>query len=216
MFIQQRLLHLRQLRRQLAAEDAHIGDLFQHDSVMHRVFGVFPPGKRAVRVHQHAGHLRWIDAFFTEGFDDHRAGFPFVLAVDLLVGHQTGTGDRAVEVVGVGGAGGGNRLSGLRPDGGVTRMGMNNAAQRRECLIQQAVGWGIRRGFFLAFNHFAGLQADHHHIFGAHYAVVDAGGFNYQHPPFTVDGADVAPGEGNQIVLRQGQVGFENLAFEIF
>ena len=216
MFIQQRLLHLRQLRRQLAAEDAHIGDLFQHDSVMHRVFGVFPPGKRAVRVHQHAGHLRRIDAFFTEGFDDHRAGFPFVLAVDLLVGHQTGTGDRAVEVVGVGGAGGGNRLSGLRPDGGVTRMGMNNAAQRRECLIQQAVGWGIRRGFFLAFNHFAGLQADHHHIFGAHYAVVDAGGFNYQHPPFTVDGADVAPGEGNQIVLRQGQVGFENLAFEIF
>jgi hypothetical protein len=34
-FIQQRLLHIRQLRRQLAAEDAHIGDLFQHDGVMH-------------------------------------------------------------------------------------------------------------------------------------------------------------------------------------
>ena len=39
--IQQGLLHSRQLRRQLAAaENPHIGDLFQHDGVMHRVFGV--------------------------------------------------------------------------------------------------------------------------------------------------------------------------------
>ena len=95
-------------------------------------------------------------------------------------------------------------------------MGMNNAAQRRECLIQQTVGWRIRRRLFLAFHHVAGFQADHHHILGGHDAVVDAGGFNHQHAPFTVDGADVAPGESDQIVLWQGQVGFENLAFEIF
>ena len=35
-------------------------------------------------------------------------------------------------------------------------------------------------------------------------------------PFFAVNGADVAPGQGHQIMFRQRQVGFEYLAFEIF
>ncbi|SSM10240.1 Uncharacterised protein [Klebsiella pneumoniae] len=85
--IQQGLLHSRQLRRQLAAENPHIGDLFQHDGVMHRVFGVLAPGERAVGMDQHAGHLRRVDSLLAEGFDNHVAGFPLIVAVDLRISH---------------------------------------------------------------------------------------------------------------------------------
>ena len=192
--IEQRLLHIRQLRRQLATEDAHIGALFQHDGVMHRVFGILTPGKRAVGMHQHAGHLRRVDSLLTESFDNHVAGFPLIFAVDLRIGHQPGAGNRAIEIVSVGGAGRWNGLPGLRPDGGVARMGMHNTAQRREGLIQQAMSRGIRRGLLVAFHHLASLQTDHHHIVGGHHAVIHAGGFDNQNALVAVDGADVAPG----------------------
>ena len=95
-------------------------------------------------MHQYAWHLRGVYSMHLKGFDDHLAGFPFVITVDFRVGHQAGTGDGAVELVGVGGAGCWNRLPGLRPDGRVARVGVNDTAERGKCLIQQAVGWGIR------------------------------------------------------------------------
>ncbi|MNT65549.1 hypothetical protein D3C72_2035410 [compost metagenome] len=131
-FIQQGLLHIRKLWRQLAAEDPHIGDLFQHDGVMHRILGVFAPRKRPVRVHQHARHLRRIDSRFFKGFDDHVARFPLILAVNFRIGHFTGAGDGAVKIVGMGRACRRNGLSCLRPDGGVARVGMHDTANRRE------------------------------------------------------------------------------------
>ncbi len=94
-------MHIRQLRRELAAKDPHIGDFFQHDGVMHRIFGIFSPGERTVRVHQYARHLRCINALFLKGFDDHIPGFPFIFAVNLDVGHFARTGNRTVEIVGV-------------------------------------------------------------------------------------------------------------------
>ena len=216
MLIQQGLLHIRQLRRKLAAEDPHVGDFLQHDRVVHRVLRVFTPGKRAVGVHQHAGHLRRVDSLFFEGFDNHVPCFPFVLTVDLRIGHQTRAGNGAVEVVRVGGAGGRNRLARLRPDGRVTRMGMHNPADGREGLIQQAMSGRIGGGLFIAFNHFTRFDADHHHIFCGHYRVIHAGRLDHEHPFFPVNGADVAPGQGYEVMFWQRQVGFEYLTFEIF
>lgn len=40
--IQQFVLHRRELRRKLAREQAHIGALFQHYGIMHRIGGIFP------------------------------------------------------------------------------------------------------------------------------------------------------------------------------
>ena len=80
-------------------------------------------------MHQHAGHLRRINALFAERFDDDAPGFPLIFAVDFLIGHQAGAGHRAIEIIGMGGTGRRNRLPGLRPDGGVARMGMDNPAQ---------------------------------------------------------------------------------------
>lgn len=39
--IQQFVLHRRKLRRKLTREQAHIGTLFQHHGVMHRIGGIF-------------------------------------------------------------------------------------------------------------------------------------------------------------------------------
>ena len=83
-------------------------------------------------VHQHAGHLRRVDPLFLKGFDNHVPRFPLVLTADLRIGHQTRAGNGAVKVVRVGGAGRRDGLARLRPDGGVARMGMHDAADGRE------------------------------------------------------------------------------------
>ena len=93
---------------------------------------------------------------------------------------------------------------------------MHNAADGRKCLIQQAMGGGIGGGFFLPFHHFTGCNADHNHIVNGHHRIIHAGRLDDEHPFFAVNGADVAPGQGHQIMFRQRQVGFEYLAFEIF
>ncbi|ABU78501.1 hypothetical protein ESA_03279 [Cronobacter sakazakii ATCC BAA-894] len=216
MFIQQRLLHWRQFRGELAAEDPHIGDLFQHDRVMHRVDRIFTPGERAVGVHQHAGHLSRIDIALAEGFGDHHAGFPLIRAVDLVIRHFTGAGDLPVEVIGMRGAGRRDRQSRLRPDRRVARMGMHNAADRRKLLIEQAMGGRIGRRLFRAFDDFAGLDADHHHIFCGHHAVIDARGLDNKQAALAVNGAHVAPRERHQIMLWQRQIGFQHLTLEFF
>ncbi|MNP56425.1 hypothetical protein D3C76_1511480 [compost metagenome] len=85
-----------------------------------------------MRVNQHARHLRRVDPLFFKGFDNHVARFPLIFAVDFGVGHFARAGDRAVEIVGVRRARRRNRLPGLRPDGGVARVGVDDAANRRE------------------------------------------------------------------------------------
>ena len=116
----------------------------------------------------------------------------------------------------MGGTRGRNRLTRLRPDCRVTRVGMNNTANGRECLIQQSVRWGVGRGLLLAFDYFTRGDTDYHHIVCGHYAVIDPGRFNHKHVALAIDGADVPPGQGDQIVLRQRQIGFQYLTFKIF
>lgn len=72
-----------------------------------------------------------------------------------------------------------------------------------------------RRTVFLTFDHFAGLKADNDHIVCGHHRVIHAGRLNHEHAFFAVNGADVAPCQGDQIMFRQRQVGFEHLTFEI-
>ena len=96
-----------------------------------------------------------------------------------------------VEIVGVGGAGCRNRLARLRPDGGVARVRVHNAANGRECLIEQSVSWRVGGGLFRTFNHFTGFDADHDHIVSGHDAVVDAGRFDHQDAAPAINGADV-------------------------
>ncbi|MNR42462.1 hypothetical protein D3C85_1609810 [compost metagenome] len=78
------------------------------------------------------------------------------------------------------------------------------------------MGWRIGRGLFSPFDDFAGGDAHHDHVLGGHHAVIHARGFDHKHALLTIDGADVTPGEGDEVVFRQGQIGFQHLTFEIF
>ena len=81
-------------------------------------------------------------------------------------------------------------------------MGMHNAANFRVTAIQRQVGWRVGRGFFNPLDHLARGNVHHHHILCRHYAIVDAGGLDDKHAALAIDGADVAPGEGDQIMFR--------------
>ncbi len=155
-----------------------------------------------------AGHLRRIDTLFFEGFYDDVTGFPLIFTVDFCVGHFAGAGNGAVEIVGVGGTGCWNRLTRLRPDGGVARVCVHNAANGRECLIEQPVSWRVGGGLFRTFNHFTGFNADHDHIVSSHDAVIDAGRFDHQDAALAINGADIAPCERDRVVFWQRRVGF--------
>lgn len=125
-FIEQFRLHIRQLRGQLAREQPHIGTLLKHHGVVDGIGGIFTLGKRAVRMNQYRRDLRRIQTALFKGFNNHLAGLILVLSVNLLNGHQSGTGDRAIEIVGVGGAPGGQIEPGLRPDCRMAGMGMHD------------------------------------------------------------------------------------------
>ena len=83
-------------------------------------------------------------------------------------------------------------------------------------LVQQAMGWGIGGGLLRPFHHLTGGEADDHHVVDGHQRVIHAGGFDHQNPFIAIDGADVAPGQGHQVMFGQRQVGVEHLTFEIF
>lgn len=109
----------------------------------------FSPCERAVRMHQYSRDLCRVQPTFFEGFNDHFAGLVFILAVDLLCGHLSRAGDGTIEVISVRGAPCGEIQPGLRPDGGVARVGMHNTANFGIATVKRQMRWRVGRGFFL-------------------------------------------------------------------
>ncbi|ABJ03065.1 conserved hypothetical protein [Escherichia coli APEC O1] len=213
--IQQFVLHRRELWRKLAREQTHIGALFQYHGVMHRIGGIFSPGERAVRMHQYRRDLCRVQPTLFEGFNDHFAGLVFILAVDLFCGHQARAGDGSVKIIGVSSAPGGEIKSGLRPDGGVARVGMHYAANLRKATVKRQMRWRVGRGLFAAFHHLAAGYLNHHHIVGGHYLILNAGRLNHHPLPRFVYRADIAPGERHQMMNGKRQVCRQHVSFQL-
>ena len=89
-------------------EHGHLRYLLQHNRVVHCLGGVLPPGEGAVAAADDGGDVDGVDVPPPEGLHDDAAGVGLVVLVDLLLGQVPGAGDGAVEVVGVGGAVGGD------------------------------------------------------------------------------------------------------------
>ena len=103
-FIEQFLLYIGCVWVYLVGKEIHVGDFFEDDGIMYGVVCVFALGEGTMRVNKHSGHVIGCNAAFAEGLDDDFASFEFVFARDFRSRHAAGGGDRAVEVVGVGGA----------------------------------------------------------------------------------------------------------------
>src|SRR5580658_4889681 len=104
------------------------------------------PGKGSMAGDQDAGCGNWIDSVLAESPNDDRAGAADVAAGNFLGGEGLGDRDRAVKVVGMGGAEAGDGFAGLRPGGGELRMGMDDAADLGKFAIEQGMGVEVARG----------------------------------------------------------------------
>lgn len=88
-------------------QDRHAGNLLEHNGVVYGLRGIFAPGEGAVAGAEHTGHIQRVDAAGFERLDDDLAGVLLVVLVNLSRRQLPRAGDRAVKIVGVGRAKGG-------------------------------------------------------------------------------------------------------------
>ena len=88
-------------------QNGHLGHLLQHGGVVDGLGGILAPGKRPVAGAQHGGHMHRVDAAPGEGLQNHLAGVPLVILVNFFGRQLPRAGHRAVKIIGVGGAPGG-------------------------------------------------------------------------------------------------------------
>ena len=125
------------------------------------------------------------------------------------------TGDGTVEVVGVGGAEGGDVHAGLGPGGGVLGVGVDDGADGRELAIEEGVGVEVGGGLEVAFDDGA-VEVGDDHVLGAEVVVVDAGGLDDDEALGAVDAGGVAEGVEDEAFADQFEVGFEDFGAELF
>ena len=191
----------------------HAGDGFEDDGVVGGVVGVAAPAEGGVAGDEDRRDGEGVDAF--EALDDGDAGLVDVTAFDGLVGEDLGDGDGAVEVVGVGGAEGGDGEAGLGEAGGVLGVGVDDGADGEELAVEEGVGVEVGGGFELAVDDVA-LEIGDDHVFGTELVVVDAGGFDDDEALGAVDSGGVAEGVEDEAAFDEFEVGFEDGGAEFF
>ena len=182
--------------------------------MVNRLRGVPAPCERAVAVTNHSGHCHRIDVPVLECLNDDFAGVCLVVLLQLGGGEMPGAGNGAVEIVRVGGAVTGNVLSGLCPRHREGAVGVDDAAQRRKCLVQLQMGLCITAGIERAFHDGSRLQIHHHHFVRGQFLILHAGGLDDHQPAGPVDTGHIAPCVGDQPTAGQFHVGLIDLLFE--
>ena len=166
-------------------------------------------------VADHGGNGHGIQIPVPEGFNDDGAGALFVILIQLFLGQVPGAGDGTVEIVGMGGAVAGNIPAGLGPGHRVGTVGMDNAPQLGEGLVQLNMGFGIGAGVQGALHHIALQVQDHQHI-GCQLLVLHTAGLDDHQTLFPVNTGHIAPGIGDQIPAGELHIGFINLLLQFF
>jgi hypothetical protein len=155
--------------------------------------GVAAPDEWGVAVDEAGGDGEGVDAVELEVVDDGEAGLVDVAALDGVVGEGLGAWDGAVEVVGVGGAEGGDGEAGLGEAGGVLGVGVDYGADGGELALEEGVGVEVGGGLEGAVDDVA-VEVGDDHVLGAKVVVVDAGGLDDDEALGAVDSAGVAEG----------------------
>ena len=186
---------------ELGGVEGHEGYVFEDDGVVGGFGGGSAPGEGGVAADEDGGDFEGVDGGrdVQEAAGDLLAGVEDVVAGDLFVGEVAGDGDRAVEVVGVGGAEGGDGLAGLGPGGGEGGVGVDDGSDGREGAVEVEVGVEVGGGAEGAGAEGA-LEVADDHILGAELGVVDAGGLDDDGVRAAVDSGGVAEGEEDEAV----------------
>ena len=189
------------------AEVSHTGNLFQHGTVVHRFFHRFAPGKWRVVAHQNHLHFFVAVVAALEVSHDLKARFVLIIAFDHGIVHWRGTRYVHGEVVGVGSAQDGDVQLGLGPGRSVGGMSMHNTSNVFPVFVQYGVGFGIRRGTFIAF-HYHSLEVDNDDVFRFQRGIGYTAGFDGKDTRRTISHAGVAKSKEHQTQLGQLHIGF--------
>jgi hypothetical protein len=187
----------------------HLGDGFEDDGVVGGVVGVLAPGEGSVAGDQAGGDGERVDAVELEVVDDGEAGLVDVAAGDRLIRQRLSTGDSPVEVVGVGGAEGGDGEAGLGEAGGELGVGVDDGADGGELAVEQRVRVEVGGGFECAVDDVA-VEVGDDHVFWPEVVVIDAGGLDDDEALLAVDAGSIAEGVEDQAALDQFQICFED------
>ena len=109
-----------------------------------------------------------------ERLDDDLAGILLVILVDFLRRQLPRAGDRAVKVIGVGGAEGGQVAPRLGKGYRVGRVGVHDAAQLREGPVQLEMRFGVAAGVQIALDLVA-VQVHNNEHSGRQFVIFHAG-----------------------------------------
>ena len=208
--VEQSLRHPGAVRLQGEGVVGHFGYAFEDDRVVSGFKGAAAPDKRGVAIDEAGGDGEGIDFVLTKVVDDGTAGLMDVAAGDGLVIERCGAWDRAVEVVGVGGAERGDGEAGLGEAGGELRVGVDDGADGEELAVEQGVGVEVGGGPELAVDDLA-VEVGDDHEFGDQLIIFDPRGLDDDQALVAVDAAGVAEGVEDEAALDDFEVGFEDL-----
>ena len=102
MFVQERALHRPGSGVQSQGLAGQADHMFEHHGIMDGFWHGLTPSEWTMAGNQHRGAGERIAP--GKGFDDYFAGFLFVICLDFLGPHQSGARDRAMKIIGMGGA----------------------------------------------------------------------------------------------------------------
>ena len=156
-----------------------------------------------------------VDAAPGEGLQNHLAGVPLVILVNLFGRQLPCAGHRAVKIIGVGGAKGGQIPPRLGEGHRVGGVGMHDAPQLRVGLVQLQMGLGVAAGVQPALD-LAAVQVQHHQLVRGQFLIRHARRLDDHQPGLAVDARDIAPGVGHQPPAGQFHVCRINLLFQFF
>src|SRR6266702_487835 len=193
----------------------HAGYGFEDYRVVGGVLGVLAPAERGVAGYEDGGDGKWVDSLLLEVVDDGKASLVNVTASDGLVGEAGRHWDGAVEVVGVGGAKGGDRQARLREAGCVLRVGVDHRANAGEFAVEQRMGIEVGGRLQRAVDDLA-VQVGYDPVLRPQDVVVDSRRLDDDEPLLAIDAAGVAEGVEDQATFDEFEVGFKDSGSQLF
>ena len=91
-------------------------------------------------------------------------------------------------------------------------MGVYDSSNIFKGFVDFQMSWSIRRRLIVTFD-FITIQIHNDHIISGHGLIIYAAWFDDKKTTFSVNSADIAPGEGDKSVFGKQHIGFKYFLF---